>query len=86
MTFMSSFYVCARYSICSCDIFNQHRDSWLESGKCNTVVWKIEINLHRKAETGYYVLAAVKVMPDFDRSNPMGDYHFSFVETILNFE
>ena len=59
-------------------MFNQNRDSWLESGKRNTVVWKREINLHRKAETGYYVLAAVKVIPDFDGSNPMEILSFLF--------
>ena len=41
----------------------QHRDSWLESKRCSTIAFKIEINLHDKINTGYH-LPAVKVIPD----------------------
>ena len=44
----SYLHVRARYLLCSFHKFKQNHDSWLKPGRCSTIVWKVEINLHIK--------------------------------------
>ena len=46
--------------------------------RCTTTVWKIEIALHSKANSGHCLPAIVKIIPDFNNADPMRTLLFLF--------